>query len=240
MKLILFEDGSKYIVESVTDFNCSHGTIPKQILESSDDVRYTTQKDVNCIVTKPAFIDTFEKIKRPAQTVTPKDAAMILAETMIGKDAVVVDAGGGSGGLSGFLSQYVKHIHTFEIREDHVKAIQKNMEMLNITNVTVKQHNVYESVPLEDSSADLVFYDLPEPWQNYSEVERVLKLGGWFIAYVPCTNQLHEVVTKLPKSLLYLKSIEVQLREWKVTSRAIRPQTQGAIHTGFLTFCRKI
>ena len=61
MKLVLFADGSKYTVDPCTDFNCTHGTVPRDILQKTGAQEYTTQKGVRCLITEPHFIDKFEK-----------------------------------------------------------------------------------------------------------------------------------------------------------------------------------
>ncbi len=60
----------------------------------------------------PSFIDHYKRIQRKAQIVLLKDIGLIIAETGINKNSIVVDAGAGSGALCCFLANYVKKIYT--------------------------------------------------------------------------------------------------------------------------------
>src|SRR3989338_10089619 len=95
-----------------------------------------TNKGVELAAFQPTFIDLLRKIRRAPQIIPLKDVGSIIAETGIGKDSVVVDAGTGSGGLALFLGNIVKKVITYEIRDDFASVAEENVRFLNLKNVT--------------------------------------------------------------------------------------------------------
>jgi tRNA (adenine57-N1/adenine58-N1)-methyltransferase len=180
-------------------------------------------------------------MKRGPQIIPLKDVGFIIAETAVNRDSVVLDAGAGSGGLSLFLANMVKKVYTMDIREDHLTIVKKNIEMLGLTNVKATLASVYEDkLP---ANIDLVTLDTPEPWLALSNVNSVLKPGGFIVSYSPCTPQISDFVEAVEAmdDLVYLKTVELIEREWDFQGRKVRPKSQQRInHSGFLTFVRKV
>ena len=67
-----------------------------------------------------------------------------------------------------------------------------------------------------------------------------LKIGGWLAVYSPYIEQVKKVREEMKNfGLSQIKTVENIVREWQV-SKFTRPKTLGIMHTGFLTFARKL
>ena len=63
---------------------------------------------------------------------------------------------------------------------------------------TVHQRDIYEGI--EERGVDRVVLDVPEPWRVVPHAAESLVDGGLFVAYIPTTLQLHEVVQAHPET----------------------------------------
>src|SRR3989344_1475161 len=132
--------------------------------------------------------DRVERFKRTAQLILPKDAGMILAYTGIDKTAVVLDAGLGSAGLSSFIARFVKKVYAYEIKEEHRKTAEKNLESLEIKNIEIKNKDIYGGIT--EKNLDLITLDLAEPWKVLAHAFKALKPGAYLVSYVPQVTQM--------------------------------------------------
>ncbi|MBI3036715.1 methyltransferase domain-containing protein [Candidatus Woesearchaeota archaeon] len=241
-KILVAEDGKKFYARNIKDdFHTQFGFISKEALAKAkpgDMLKTNTGKEL--FVFPPSFIDGYWKIKRAPQIIPRKDVAAIVAETGVGKDSVVVDAGTGSGALALFLGNIAKKVVTYEIREDFAKVAAENVAAMGMRNVTIKNKSIYDGV--DEKNVDLVTLDLPEPWKAVEPVARALKVGGFIVSYSPTTPQVSDFISAAAKnkSLLLIKTIEIIEREWEFNDRVVRPLSQQIGHSGFLTFVRKI
>ncbi len=238
-RMLVTENGETYFIKDISlDYHFKYGYIRTKDLQE-DGVLIQSSKGIFCSLFQPSFSDMYKRIKRVAQIITPKDAGFILAETLVGRDSVCVDAGGGSGGLSCFLARYVKKIYCYDIREDHIKIIKQNKEFLGLKNLIIKQGDIYKRIP--HKNVDLITLDVPEPYLCLDLVSKALKPGGFLVTYVPCTNQLLDIsnAVKDHKDFFFIKHVEIQQRYWKASGTSIRPETQGPIHTGFISIIRR-
>jgi tRNA (adenine57-N1/adenine58-N1)-methyltransferase len=236
-------DGETYCLRDLSrDFHCQHGLVKSaDLLAVKETGGPLTTHTGYALNSYPAqFSDMYGRIKRDAQIIIPKDAGYILATTLVGRDSVCVDAGGGSGALTLLLAHYVKHVHCFDNRADHIAVVEGNARLLGISNITVQLQDIYEGIPV--TGADLVTLDVPEPGKAIAHVIAALKVGGWFVAYVPHAHQMQAVSSAvLAQPQLHLvKSLELIERHWTFDDRRARPESQGLMHTGFLLFARKI
>lgn len=241
-KILIADDGKKFYVRNVgEDFHTQFGFIGKGALAkaaSGDSVKTNTGKVL--FVFEPSFMDSYNRIKRAPQIIPRKDVAAIVAETGIGKDSIVVDAGTGSGALALFLANIAKKVFTYEIREDFAKVAAENIKTLQMKNVVLKNKSVYDGI--DEKGVDAVTLDLPEPWKAIEPAAKALKVGGFIVSYSPTTPQVSDFIAAAAKnkSLAHLKTIEIIEREWEFNERVVRPLSQQIGHSGFLTFVRKI
>ncbi len=240
-KLLVTPEGKSFYIKDISkDFHCQFGLIKAKDLKKKDGsiIKTNTKKELTLFT--PFFIDTYKKIKRAPQIITRKDAAMIIAETGINKDSKVVDAGAGSGALAILLANICKEVTTYEIRKDFIKIVKKNKELLHLKNLTIKNKDLYKGI--DEKNIDLITLDLPEPWKAIEKAKKALKPGGFLVNYSPTIPQVMDFVNKINKDkhLIHIKTIELIQREWEIEDRKVRPKTTQTVHTGFLSFVRKI
>lgn len=248
MRVIVNESGKKFFIDE------------KQMPESLDtktDGRISRESVLNAVsgsviksdtgksffVLEPGFVDYFETLERGPQIITLKDAGFIIANTGLCSGSKVIEAGAGSGAFSGFLAQSIKpegKVITYEIRDDFLKLAEKNLEKMGLkNNVLFKNKSIYEGI--DETEVDAVVLDLPEPWNVVKHALNALKVGGYFVAYIPTTTQVQITVEELINNNFHVSKIsEVLEREWKVEGRVMRPQNLMLGHTGFIIIARKI
>ncbi|MBS3133057.1 50S ribosomal protein L11 methyltransferase [Candidatus Woesearchaeota archaeon] len=242
IKLVLVSGSGKhlYVRNLNQDYHCQYGVIKKEDLKGvSGSGIVKTNKGVELPAFKPSFIDVFRKIRRAPQVIPAKDMGSIIAETGMGKDSVVVDAGTGSGALAIFMANIASKIITYEERQDFAKIAAENINLLKAKNVLLKNKNVYEGI--DERNADVVTFDLPEPWKGVGAASAALKPGGFLVSYSPTIPQVCDMLTAAKeKGFIHVKTIEITEREWEIENRIVRPKSQTIGHSGFLTFLRKI
>lgn len=241
-KILITQQGKKFYAKDLEqDLHTQHGFVKKEDLKKAkegDSVKSNTEKEF--FVFNPSFIDMYRKIKRDAQIIPLKDIGYIVAETGINKESRILDAGAGSGALSCFLASIAKEVVTYEIREDFIEIVKKNIEFLGLKNIKIKNKNIYDEI--EEKDMDVVTLDVPEPWNAIDNCAKALKPGGFIVSYSPSIPQVADFVNTIKKNenFVYIKTIEISEREWEVEERKVRPKSQGIGHSGFLSFARKI
>ncbi|MBT7903386.1 methyltransferase domain-containing protein [Candidatus Woesearchaeota archaeon] len=239
-EITLSKEKRYYLSDLSKDFSTSKGFIKAEDLKKSNGDKVISSKGEELFIFDSAFIDDYKKMKRLPQIIPLKDIGFILAQTGVGKDSIVVDAGSGSGALSLFLARHVKKVTTYEIEPDHLAVVKENIKILDIKNIDVKNQSIYDG--FEEKNVDLLTLDLPEPWLVLKHASKMLKPGGFVVSYSPTITQTAEFVNEIPnhENLIHLKTIELIEREWQVEGRKVRPKSRQIIHSGFLSFVRKI
>jgi|TARA_B100001971_G_C18123132_1_gene500534 tRNA (adenine57-N1/adenine58-N1)-methyltransferase len=239
-RVLMNGEGKKYLVrDSTSDYHSADGYFTKKDLSGkAGKIVSNKGKEYSCF--EASFLDLYQKIKRNAQIITLKDIGIIITETGIGKDSVVVDAGAGSGALSCFLAHICKKVTAYELRDDFIAIVKKNKETLGLKNFTVKKGSVYMDVT--ETNIDVMTLDVPEPWEALGSATSALKTGGFLVSYSPTIPQVMDFVTAVQadEAFVHLKTVELVQREWEIIERKVRPKTTQTVHTGFLTFARKI
>lgn len=239
-KILMSKKGKAFCLKDVSkDFHTQFGYLKKKDLEAKDGEVLTTNLDKQLSIFSPSFIDIYSKIKRGAQIIPLKDIGAIFAQTGIDNTSKIVDAGAGSGALSCFLAHYAKEVTTYDIREDHLDIVKKNIVDLNLKNITTKHKNIYDGI--DEKNVSLVTLDVPEPWNALDPVSTALKVGGFLVSYSPSIPQTTDFVNAVNArdEFAHLKTIEIIEREWEIQGRKVRPITTGIGHSGFLSFVRK-
>lgn len=189
------------------------------------------------VIVIPRIPDKLRKIKRAPQIITFKDAGIIAAHTGMCKDDVVVEAGGGSGAMTIFMSSIVKKVHTYEIRKDFYEIVKKNLQRCGVTNVDLKNADVTKGIKEKD--VDIVMLDMGSPKDAVPGAYKALKPGGFIVGYCPTVEQ----VVKFKNALTKFSNIivrEIIERIWEAGGDMSRPKTAPMGHTAFLIFARKI
>ena len=188
-------------------------------------------------VLTPSWLDLYKKLERGPQLMTLKDLGYIAAETGLGPNSVVAEAGTGTGAAAIYFSRITKQVYSFDIEQKHLELGMKNAKMLEADNIVFEQRDIYESLP--DHEYDLLLLDNPEPWRALKHYQS-LKIGGWIVSYTPTVVQAAQFVDNLPQALRHDRTVELIERSWHAEGQRVRPSSDSIGHTGFLVFARRI
>ncbi len=229
---------SFYVADLDKPLSTKYGTIKADDLKKTGVVLSDTKKEFN--VFDASFIDKYRRIRRAPQIIPLKDIGVILAFTGVGRDSVVVEGGSGSGALAILLSRYVKKVYSYEVNDEHLEVARENVRSLGIKNIVFAHRSLY--APIKQKAVDLMCLDLPEPWDALGTADKALKPGGFLVSYSPTVPQTQDFVNAVLKhdSFVHLKTVDIIEQEWQVEGRKVRPKSKQIVHSGFLTFCRKI
>ncbi|MFH1642651.1 MAG: methyltransferase domain-containing protein [Nanoarchaeota archaeon] len=229
----------KYMVNDISkDFHCKEGIVSKKDLNKKDGSKIKTSLKKEFTLLTADFSDFYRRIKRGAQIVSLKDIGLIIAETGVNQNSKIVDSGAGSGALSCLLAHICKEVTTYEIREDFIEIVKKNKESLELKNLKIKNKDIYKGI--DEKNVDVITLDLPEPWKVLTHAKKALKAGGYLVSYSPTIPQVIDFVNSIDEHFIHLKTLELIKREWEIEGRKVRPITTQNVHTGFLSFLRKI
>ena len=242
MKMILDERGKKYLLKE-EEFQSDLGIISKEDLanaEIGDELK--SHLDHSFKIIKPTVNDFIDIMERRCSILIQKDIGSVLAHTGLGSGDRVVDAGTGAGAIALNFGNVVGNdgmVYSYEIRKDIAEIAAKNIEEFGITNIEVKNQDIKEGI--DEENIDLVFLDLPKPFELFEEVYDSLNLGGWLTVYAPYIDQA-ETSYRIAKKLGFynLDIIETLQRGLEVRPQGIRPKTRMVGHSGYLLFARKL
>ena len=236
IKKVLFHKGKKYYWKE-GDLHTEYGLITEKDLKTKSKVQ--THKGKTFISFPASFLDNLEKMKRGPQIMTPKDIGEIITRTGMNKNSKVLEIGSGSGALTLFMARIVKQVVSYEIRKDHLKIVEKNLNNFEIKNVKLVNQDASEKIT--EKSFDIATIDVAEPWTVIDNIEKALTSGGYIVSYSPSINQVENLIkaTNENKNLRVLKTLETIERPWDITGKAIHPSFRLLGHTAFLTFIRK-
>lgn len=240
-RIIISKEGRKFYVKDLSqDYHTQFGFIRKEELSREDGSEVVSNIGEKMRIISPSFIDRYRKIRRAPQIIPLKDMAAIIAETGVNRDSLVVDAGTGSGALACFLANYAKKVVSYEVREDFFRVASENVKLLGLSNIELKNKNVYDGI--DEKDVDLITFDLPEPWLAIKSAEQALKIGGFIVSYSPTIPQVMDFSAEMKKHSCFqhIKTIEIIERQWEVEERKVRPKSQEIGHSGFLSFYRRI
>ena len=200
---------------------------------------------------RPLLLDHVLSMPRGAQVIYPKDSAQIVVHADVFPGAVVVEAGVGSGGLSGYLLRAIcasGSLYSFERREDFAATAQRNIRSFTgdlPTNWHVQVGDLQDELPKFEAlqgSVDRVVLDMLAPWECFDAVESALTPGGVLCAYIATTTQMSKFVEvlRLRKAWTEPRAWESLVRTWHLEGLAVRPDHRMIGHTGFLVTARKL
>ncbi|MEM3154452.1 MAG: methyltransferase [Candidatus Woesearchaeota archaeon] len=229
-----------FVTDLSKDVQTLYGTVFKKDLSLPSGSIVKTDVGKEFIILDASYIDIFKRLRKLPQTIPLKDIGLIIAETGLNRDSIVVDGGLGSGALAGALAHIAKHVTAYEIRDDCINTADANLKLLGITNITIKKKNMYDGI--DEKDVDVITVDVPEPWHVVKHAAKSLKIGGFLVNYSPNTTQVQEFVNEVQKhdNLHCSKTIEIIERLWKVEGKIVHPKGTDIGHSGFITFVRKI
>ena len=237
------ERGKKYILKPGCEFQSDLGIVKADVLDSAqigDEVK--SHLDHTFKIVKPNINDFIDLMDRRCSILLKKDIGLVLAHTGLGCGNRVVDAGTGAGAIALNFGNVVGdngHVYTYEIREDFAEVALKNINNFGIENITVKNQDIKEGI--DEENIDVVFLDLPKPYEIFEEVWDCLNVGGWLVVYAPYIAQA-EISHRIAKKLGFwdIEIIEIFERGLEVRPQGIRPKTRMVGHSGYLVFARKL
>jgi tRNA (adenine57-N1/adenine58-N1)-methyltransferase len=241
--VLLLSKENSYLVEAKKgELHTKDGIFKlDEILKKKIGDKIKTHLGKEFVIVKPTIKDILEKkIKRTAQVILPKDAALILAQTGISPDSLVIDFGTGSAYLAIFLANYLSKgkIVTYEKNREFAKIANENIKASGLKNIKLKTKDISKGI--EEKNADLVTIDLQYPEKFIKYAYKALKPGGWLVVYSPTAEEMIKVKKEIKKfEFSQLLAVENIVREWKL-EKTTRPKTMGIMHTGFLIFARKV
>ena len=243
MKMILDERGKKYILKPGAEFQSDLGIVKADVLDNAqigDEVK--SHLDHSFKIVKPNVNDFIDLMERRCSILIKKDIGQVLAHTGLGAGSRVVDAGTGAGAIALHFGNVVGlqgKVFTYEIREDFAEVARRNIDNFGITNIEVKNKNIKEGI--DEDNIDLIFLDLPKPFEIFEEVMESLNVGGWLAVYAPYIDQA-ETSYRVAKKLGFydIEIIETLERELEVRTQGVRPKTRMVGHSGYLLFARKL
>lgn len=239
--VLLLSKEESYLVDSDKDFHTKDGVVKASELRRGFGRKVKSHLGKEFYIVKPTMKDILEKrIERTAQVILPKDIALILGYTGISNNSLVVDAGTGTGYTAIFLANYVSNgkIFTYENDGRFLRVAKKNIALSGLTNIKLRKADVTKVI--KEKNADLIILDLQDAYKAINHAYKSLALGGYLVVYSPTIDHLTKVLKAIKKkTFIDIKTVENIVREWQ-SERTLRPKTMGLMHTGFLTFARKV
>ncbi|MCC7554108.1 MAG: tRNA (adenine-N1)-methyltransferase [Methanobacteriaceae archaeon] len=235
--------GKKYFLKEEKEFQSDLGIIDeKQIKDSSVGDTLITHLNHEFKVIKPNINDFIDLMDRRCSILVKKDIGSVLAHTGLGSGNNVVDAGTGAGAIALNFANVVGSkgmVYSYEIREDFAEIAKKNIETFGLNNIIIKNKDIKEGI--NEKNIDLIFLDLPKPYEIFEDVYESLNLGAWLVVYAPYIDQA-ELAFRVAKKLHFqnIDIIEVLERGIEVKTQGTRPKTRMIGHTGYLFFARKL
>ena len=243
MKMILDERGKKYVLKPGEDFQSDLGIVNADVLDSAevgDEVQ--SHLDHTFKIIKPNINDFIDIMDRRCSLLLKKDIGQLLAYTGLGAGCRVVDAGTGAGAIALNFGNVVGpegRVFTYEIRQDFAEVAKKNIDNFGIENIEVKNQNIKDGI--DEDNIDLIFLDLPKPFEIFEEVWDSLNVGGWLAVYAPYIDQAKLSYRIANKVGFYdIEIIELLERGLEIRQQGVRPKTRMVGHSGYLVFARKL
>ncbi len=192
---------------------------------------------------EPSTEELIRYLPRQTQILYPKDIGYILLKLSVRPGRLIVEAGTGSGGLTLALAQAVwplGRVVTYEVRPEMQALARRNLERMGLAEmVTWRVRDIVEG--FDETEADALFLDLPEPWVYLPQAAAALRGGGFFGAILPTANQVIRLLEALPAhGFGFIETVEILLRPYHTVGWRFRPADRMVAHTGFLIFARRL
>lgn len=220
-------------------FSCQFGEIDLSKAKIGKKVKSSAGYEFT--VVEPTIIDLLKKCRRGPQIIMPKDASQIIAVTGLSSGMHCLDAGSGSGFLSLFLGNIVKpsgSITAYEKKEEFAANVEKNIRFCGLEGIVKLKNKPAEK--FTEKKLDLITLDMKDAEKIIKKCHSALKPGGWLCIYSPHIEQQIRARNEMEKCFVHIKTIENIQREWTSLKGFTHPRPSQVVHTGFLTFGRKV
>jgi tRNA (adenine57-N1/adenine58-N1)-methyltransferase catalytic subunit len=194
-------------------------------------------------VIQPALGDLLRETRRQTQILYPKDIGFLMVTMGIGPGQHIIEAGTGSGALTTALAFSVGKegkVFSYDKREDFQKLAKENLSRIGLDErVIFKIGDIANG--FDETDADALFLDVPNPFDYMAQVKKALRPGGFFGCILPTTNQVSILLTALRHELFaFIDVCEVMLRYYQAEADRFRPTDRMVAHTGYLIFARPV
>ncbi|MEM5804279.1 MAG: methyltransferase domain-containing protein [Candidatus Aenigmatarchaeota archaeon] len=232
----------EYLAPAEGKFNCKSGTMDMESVIGREFGKKVRIGEDDYYVLQPRFLDLlYKKAVRGPQVISPKDAAVIAAETGCGKGSRVVDAGSGSCFLALMLANMGCDVTSYEKEKKFFDIAKRNAELIG-SGVKVLHKDITKGI--SEKNLDLVTLDMEDADKAVKNAFTALKPGGWLAVFSLHAEHLIAVRAELEKHpFTSVTTVESLRREWQFQSGErtwTRPKTHMLGHTGFITFARKL
>ena len=185
------------------------------------------------------FSDEWKKLPRGAQIISAKDIGAIIAQTGIGKNSIVADAGTGSGAIACALANVCNKVYSYDIDEKAIELGKQNASTLKLDNIKFTLQDVKKKHP--EKNVDVFILDMKNSFEALDMVVPYVRIGGYIVSYNSSIPSVSDFVNTCRKrtDILLVKTIEAMQREWNIKDFTARPR-DVVQHTGFLTFVRRL
>jgi tRNA (adenine57-N1/adenine58-N1)-methyltransferase len=207
--------------------------------------RVKFSKGESFLVLRPTYADLVPHLPRSAQVIYPKDTGPLIMWGDVFPGATVIEGGVGAGALTIALLRAIGphgRLISYEIREDFANLCRRNVAAFfgEAPNWTLKLRDLYEG--FDETGADRMFLDLPEPGRALDVAARALRPGGVVVGYVPTALQLKDTVDALQARPEFgqIESFETLLRHWQVKGLSVRPLNRMVAHSAFIIVARRL
>lgn len=195
------------------------------------------------LILPPTLHDILLYLRRQSQIIFPKDLGYILLRLSAGPGKTILEAGTGSGGLTTALAWMVGpqgRVISYDRREDMQILARQNLERVGLEpQVTLKQRDISDG--FDETDADALFLDLPDPQLFLPQVRAALRNGAPLGAILPTANQVSELLEALDRNGFgFIEVCEIMLRFYKTVPARLRPVDRMVAHTGYLVFARAL
>ena len=196
--------------------------------------------------------EIYRGMKRRAQTISPKDAGILITKLGIGPGDIVVEAGLGSGGLSLHIARVLGNsgtLITVETRDEHAEVGLENLARAKDCLQEFPTHHhlsgdiadLTKKILQLTGRVDAIILDLPDHGNAINAVTESLLDGGRLACYCPVTSQIEKAWEACENNDLTVEwAGELMERQWGRASKGgIRPVNGPFGHTAFLLIAHK-
>lgn len=244
--LLLGSDRKPFFLRAAEggELQTHHGVVPHLAIIGrpwGTDVR--SHMGYSFLILPPSLHDVLLYLRRQSQIIFPKDIGYILLRLSAGPGRTIVEAGTGSGGLTTALAWSVGregHVVSYDRREDMQNLARQNLERIGLdAQVTLKLRDI--SGGFDETDADALFLDLPDPHLVLPQARAALRNGAPLGAIVPTANQVSDLIEALERNGFgFIEVCEIMLRFYKIIPARLRPVDRMVAHTGYLVFARAL
>jgi tRNA (adenine57-N1/adenine58-N1)-methyltransferase len=207
--------------------------------------RLTTHLGHLMYLLTPDVDDLLKHARHSTTIIQPKDLGYIALKLGIQSGAHVIEAGTGSGGLTLWLALLVGdhgQVFSYDRTPTAPDVALRNLARAGeaiARRVTFNTRDITEG--FDETDADALFLDVPNPWDYLTVARTALRGGGHFGALVPTTNQVVDLIGALYEGPWFCIEVEeLLLRSYKPLPARLRPDEQMVGHTGYLIFARAV